>query len=172
MIRLSFLTDLSFSTIIPLQNATVHGVQHDPITYFSTFPLPVNGSLPIFATSNDTTVVDDACNPLPASTPDLSKFLVIIRRGTCTFVSRPSLLSSHILQGHAGAKVNKCSGQGRNSCLNIRVCPKDNCYTFFNSSFSNGVDFADITVGNFEAVLIQADDGVFVRLSIIDTREI
>ncbi|KAI9067297.1 subtilisin-like protease [Trametes sanguinea] len=76
------------NTIIPLQNATVHGVEHNPITYFATFPLPINGTLPIFATSNDTTVVDDACNPLPDDTPDLSPFVVIIKRGTCTFVQK------------------------------------------------------------------------------------
>ncbi|KAF8149470.1 pyrolysin [Crassisporium funariophilum] len=76
------------NTVIPLQNATVQGVQHDPITYFDTFPLPVPGNLPIFATNTDITVVDDACNPLPDSTPDLSKFLVVVRRGTCTFVTK------------------------------------------------------------------------------------
>ncbi|KAF8187464.1 pyrolysin [Pholiota molesta] len=75
------------NTVIPLQNATVGGIQHDPITYFATFPLAIDGALPIFATSTDTTIVDDACNPLPDSTPDLSKFLVVVRRGTCTFVS-------------------------------------------------------------------------------------
>ena len=74
------------NTVISLQNATVSGIAHAPITYFSTFPLPVTTTLPIFATNTDTTVVDDACNPLPDSTPDLSKFLVIVRRGTCTFV--------------------------------------------------------------------------------------
>lgn len=74
------------NTVIPLQNATVHGVAHDPITYFDTFPLPITATLPIFATSTDTTVADDACDPLPDSTPDLSKFLVVVRRGTCTFV--------------------------------------------------------------------------------------
>ncbi len=76
------------NTVIPLQNATVHGVVHDPITYFDALPLPVNGTLPLFATSNDTTVVDDACDPLPDDTPDLSGFVVLVRRGTCTFVSR------------------------------------------------------------------------------------
>lgn len=74
------------NTVIPLQNATVFGVEHDPITYFDTFPLPVNSTLPIFATSTDTTVEDDACNPLPDDTPDLSQFVVIIRRGGCSFV--------------------------------------------------------------------------------------
>ncbi|KAF9446345.1 subtilisin-like protease [Macrolepiota fuliginosa MF-IS2] len=76
------------NTVIPLQNATVNGAQHDPITYFDTFPLPVTSELPIFATSNSTTVVDDACNPLPDTTPDLSDKLVIIRRGTCTFAQK------------------------------------------------------------------------------------
>ncbi|KAI0709562.1 pyrolysin [Cerioporus squamosus] len=76
------------NTVIPLQNLTVHGVQHDPITYFDALPLPVNGTLPLFATSNDTTVVDDACDPLPDETPDLSGFVVLVRRGTCTFVQK------------------------------------------------------------------------------------
>ena len=75
------------NTVIPLQNATVHGAAHDPIPYFDTFPLPINGTLPVFATSNDTAVVDDACDPLPDDTPDLSGFVVVVRRGTCTFVS-------------------------------------------------------------------------------------
>lgn len=76
------------STVIPLQNATVGGVAHPPITYFQTFPLPFSTVFPIYATSNDTSVVDDACNPLAPSVPDLSNFLVIVRRGTCSFVSR------------------------------------------------------------------------------------
>ncbi|KIP04605.1 hypothetical protein PHLGIDRAFT_492880 [Phlebiopsis gigantea 11061_1 CR5-6] len=76
------------NTVIPLQNATVHGVQHDPITYFDALPLPITETLPVFATSTNTTVADDACDPLPDSTPDLSKFIVIVRRGTCTFVQK------------------------------------------------------------------------------------
>ena len=79
------------NTVIPLQNLTVHGVSHAPITYFDTFPLPVTATLPIFATSNDTTIADDACNPLPDDTPDLSNFVVIVRRGTCTFVRTSSI---------------------------------------------------------------------------------
>ncbi|PPQ90634.1 hypothetical protein CVT25_006617 [Psilocybe cyanescens] len=118
------------NTIIPLQNATVHGVDHPPITYFDTFPLPIPGNLPIFATSNDTTVVDDACNPLPASTPDLSKFLVIVRRGTCSFVQ----------------KLTNIAAKGGQVSL----------------IYDNGNGFADISVGNFTAVLIQAADGEFL----------
>ncbi|KAG8906709.1 hypothetical protein FRB99_006307 [Tulasnella sp. 403] len=58
---------------------------HAPIPYYSFIPLPVDGSLPIYATSTDTTIANDACNPLPDSTPDLSGYVVVIRRGTCTF---------------------------------------------------------------------------------------
>ncbi|KAJ3469456.1 hypothetical protein MRS44_003521 [Fusarium solani] len=41
--------------------------------------------LPLWALNYNTTVADDACNPLPANTPDLSKYIALIRRGTCTF---------------------------------------------------------------------------------------
>lgn len=45
-------------------------------------------TLPVVAVSYDTTVADDACNPLPADTPDLSGKLVLIRRGTCTYSTK------------------------------------------------------------------------------------
>ena len=44
-----------------------------------------NVSLPLWAVSKDSTNAADACEPLPADTPDLSGKLVLIRRGTCTF---------------------------------------------------------------------------------------
>lgn len=47
-----------------------------------------NVTLPLWAVSNTTTVVDDACSALPADTPDLSGYIVLIRRGTCTFASK------------------------------------------------------------------------------------
>ncbi|KAG9127745.1 hypothetical protein FRC07_010197 [Ceratobasidium sp. 392] len=51
-------------------------------------PLPIPSDLGLYATSTDVTVANDACDPLPATTPDLSNKLVIIRRGTCTFVAK------------------------------------------------------------------------------------
>ncbi|KAG6042894.1 hypothetical protein E4U39_005293 [Claviceps sp. Clav50 group G5] len=45
-------------------------------------------SLPAWASSLDNTIKNDACDPFPANTPDLSKFIVLIRRGTCTFVEK------------------------------------------------------------------------------------
>ncbi|KAG5974449.1 hypothetical protein E4U58_003065 [Claviceps cyperi] len=39
--------------------------------------------MPLYATSLDSGVADDACKPLPANTPDLSKYIALIRRGGC-----------------------------------------------------------------------------------------
>ncbi|RDW59406.1 hypothetical protein BP6252_12493 [Coleophoma cylindrospora] len=42
-------------------------------------------SAPLYALEFDTTVIDDGCSALPSTTPDLSGYVVLIRRGTCTF---------------------------------------------------------------------------------------
>uniref|UniRef100_A0A0W0EWX6 Putative pyrolysin n=1 Tax=Moniliophthora roreri TaxID=221103 RepID=A0A0W0EWX6_MONRR len=76
------------NAVIFLNNVTVHGVKHDPITYYSLSPFSVDGIKPVWATSNDTTITDDACNPLPASTPNLTDYIALIRRGNCTFVQK------------------------------------------------------------------------------------
>lgn len=40
--------------------------------------------MPIYFTAtSEADLVADACNPLPADTPDLSSFIVIAKRGTC-----------------------------------------------------------------------------------------
>lgn len=52
------------------------------------YPAFGNVSLPLWATSNDSTTAADACDALPADTPDLSGYVVLIRRGTCTFVQK------------------------------------------------------------------------------------
>ncbi|KIO16473.1 hypothetical protein M407DRAFT_33879 [Tulasnella calospora MUT 4182] len=56
-----------------------------PIRYYSFEALDVSGSWPIYAISQDPKVEADACSPLPDSTPDLSKYIVIIRSGGCAF---------------------------------------------------------------------------------------
>ncbi|KAH7317027.1 peptidase S8/S53 domain-containing protein [Stachybotrys elegans] len=43
-----------------------------------------NISLPLYATSNSTSTPDDACNPLPSDTPDLSEYIVLVRRANCS----------------------------------------------------------------------------------------
>ncbi|KAJ7693309.1 subtilisin-like protease [Mycena rosella] len=74
--------------VSPVQNATVQGVAHDPIPYFSALPLNAIGALPIYVTSTNISQTDDACSPLPDSTPDLSPYLVVVHRGTCLFTEK------------------------------------------------------------------------------------
>ena len=76
--------------------ADAAGADHDPIPYYSLASFFFEGPLPIYATSNDTTIEDDACSTLPEDTPDLSPYVVIVRAGTCDFVR---LLSSVSLKG-------------------------------------------------------------------------
>ncbi|KAI1202470.1 peptidase S8/S53 domain-containing protein [Nemania serpens] len=44
--------------------------------------------LPLWALSFDITDPTNGCDPFPADTPDLSDKIVLIRRGTCTFVQK------------------------------------------------------------------------------------
>ncbi|KAK0437979.1 pyrolysin [Desarmillaria tabescens] len=76
------------NTVIPIQNVTVKGVDHNPIPYLEAVPFNVTGDLPIYATSTNTSITDDACNPLPSNTPDLSGYVVILHRGTCAFTQK------------------------------------------------------------------------------------
>ncbi|KAF4975033.1 hypothetical protein FZEAL_8132 [Fusarium zealandicum] len=41
--------------------------------------------LPLWALNYNTKVGDDACKEFPKNTPDLSKYIVLIRRGSCSF---------------------------------------------------------------------------------------
>ncbi|KAI1269461.1 peptidase S8/S53 domain-containing protein [Xylariaceae sp. FL1019] len=47
-----------------------------------------NVTLPLWAPSYDTTDPAMGCDPYPEDTPDLSEKIVLIRRGTCTFVQK------------------------------------------------------------------------------------
>lgn len=111
------------STVILLQNATVGGVDRDPITYHSLTPLPIFETLPIYAISNDTNVVDDACNELPDTTPDLSSYLVVVRRGSCSHVGFHIRLDfcvtfSPTIQAD---KIGQHRSQRREICVRLRV---------------------------------------------------
>lgn len=68
---------------LPTYQLTVSG--QAPIGYMSPKPLNVTGYYPIYFTSNDPSIANDACSTLPASTPNLSNRVVIVKRGTCTF---------------------------------------------------------------------------------------
>ncbi|KAK4238043.1 hypothetical protein C8A03DRAFT_33943 [Achaetomium macrosporum] len=47
-----------------------------------------NVSLPLWAVNFNTTDPANGCDPYPDSTPDLSGYIVLVRRGTCTFVQK------------------------------------------------------------------------------------
>ncbi|KAK0726701.1 peptidase S8/S53 domain-containing protein [Lasiosphaeria miniovina] len=49
-----------------------------------------NVSLPLWAVSFNTTDPANGCDPYPASTPNLAGYVVLVRRGTCTFVQKAS----------------------------------------------------------------------------------
>jgi subtilisin family serine protease len=50
-----------------------------PFTWNAGNPALPTLSMPLWALSNDSTVEDDACSPLPLDTPDLSKYIVLVR---------------------------------------------------------------------------------------------
>ncbi|KAJ1301889.1 hypothetical protein OPQ81_000729 [Rhizoctonia solani] len=74
------------NTAVNLQNAVLSNGRQ--VSYQALEKLAIPDGLPIYATSQDPTTATDACDPLPSSTPDLSNYLVLIRRGTCTFVQK------------------------------------------------------------------------------------
>ncbi|KAI0040635.1 subtilisin-like protease [Auriscalpium vulgare] len=76
------------NTVIAIQNLTLHGADRDSLPYFRLQPAPFPDPLPLYATSNDSTVASDACDPLPDSTPDLSKYVTLVRRGSCAFTQK------------------------------------------------------------------------------------
>lgn len=52
---------------------------------FRNVAIPWAGTWPLYATSRSGKVTDDACNRLPAGTPDLSDYVVLVRLGqSCT----------------------------------------------------------------------------------------
>jgi hypothetical protein len=67
------------------------------VSYLSAAPLDLTGipaqknGYRVYFTSTTSSVTDDACDPLPDSTPDLSSMVTVVRRGTCTFVVKVRL---------------------------------------------------------------------------------
>ncbi|PLW41620.1 hypothetical protein PCANC_06991 [Puccinia coronata f. sp. avenae] len=65
----------------------------------STFNL--SGEHPIYITANSTDVTTDACDELPKNTPNLTDYVVLVRRGTCVFSDKAKNLAAkgakHIL---------------------------------------------------------------------------
>ncbi|KAG8726781.1 hypothetical protein FRC11_014503, partial [Ceratobasidium sp. 423] len=81
------------NTVLNIQNAVVSNGRKIPYQALKNLDIPAG--LPIYATSSDPTIPNDACDPLPSNTPDLSGNLVLIRRGGCTFVTKASNAAAH-----------------------------------------------------------------------------
>lgn len=78
----TYTTDSSNATS---SNSTANGTEFG---WYPSSPQFGNVTLPLWAVSNTSDNAADACEALPADTPDLSGYIVLIRRGTCTFVSK------------------------------------------------------------------------------------
>ncbi|KAF8754573.1 Subtilisin-like protein [Rhizoctonia solani] len=74
------------NVILYQQNATVSDGRNIPYQSFDALNIP--SGLQLYATSSDVNITADACEPLPSNTPDLSNRLVVIRRGTCPFLTK------------------------------------------------------------------------------------
>ncbi|KAH7104321.1 subtilisin-like protein [Auriculariales sp. MPI-PUGE-AT-0066] len=69
---------------------TIPGVGPIPYRWGTDFK-PIDGAnvkLPVYATSRDSSITDDACNPLPANTPNLAGYATLVRRGSCAFETK------------------------------------------------------------------------------------
>ncbi|CAE6487820.1 unnamed protein product [Rhizoctonia solani] len=74
------------NTVLNIQNVIVSNGRQ--INYSALPPVEIPAGLPIYATSSDSSVPNDACEPLSGNTPDLSNKLVLIRRGSCPFITK------------------------------------------------------------------------------------
>ncbi|KAH7104317.1 subtilisin-like protein [Auriculariales sp. MPI-PUGE-AT-0066] len=71
---------------------TLSGVGPIPYRFGEDFR-PIDGAnakLPIYATSHDSSITNDACTTLPANTPNLAGYATLVRRGGCTFAVKAS----------------------------------------------------------------------------------
>ncbi|KZO98808.1 subtilisin-like protease [Calocera viscosa TUFC12733] len=75
------------NTVTPIQNFTLSD-EYGPVPYYQAVPYSVDGPIPFYVTSFNTTNTTDACNPFPDDTPDLSGYVTLIRRGTCLFLTK------------------------------------------------------------------------------------
>ncbi|GAA5984107.1 hypothetical protein JCM10908_006053 [Rhodotorula pacifica] len=70
---------------LPAYQALLTGGGSSLLPYSSPAPLTPTGTYRVYFTSTNSGVANDACSALPASTPDLSNMVVVVKRGTCDF---------------------------------------------------------------------------------------
>ncbi|KDE03627.1 hypothetical protein MVLG_05877 [Microbotryum lychnidis-dioicae p1A1 Lamole] len=71
-------------TVVPAYNMIFKTGGYPAMSAFSAKPLGLDTALPIYFTSTDMSVTNDACLPLPKSTPNLRNFVVAMQRGICS----------------------------------------------------------------------------------------
>ncbi|KAF8687886.1 Subtilisin-like protein, partial [Rhizoctonia solani] len=84
------------NTILNIQDTIVSNECR--IHYMLLENLEIPAGVPIYATSQDPTIVDNACNPLSSNTPDLSNCLVLICCSTCPFVNKTNNTAAYSTQ--------------------------------------------------------------------------
>ena len=76
-------------TLLANASFTVNGSTPDYFGFTAGVPANWTGiTLPLWSGNYNTDEPADGCSPYPSSTPDLSGFVVLVRRGTCTFVQK------------------------------------------------------------------------------------
>ncbi|KDE03626.1 hypothetical protein MVLG_05876 [Microbotryum lychnidis-dioicae p1A1 Lamole] len=70
-------------TVVPAYNMVFNTRGYPSMSLFSARPLGVDHPMPLYITSTDLNVDNDACEPLPKSTSSLRNHVVGVRRGTC-----------------------------------------------------------------------------------------
>ncbi|SCV72222.1 BQ2448_4916 [Microbotryum intermedium] len=73
---------------LPAYNMVFKTGGYPKMPYLSANAFSTSSTFEVYFTSTDTTILDDACSPLPSSTPNLRNRLVIMQRGTCNFATK------------------------------------------------------------------------------------
>ncbi|KAK7408332.1 hypothetical protein QQX98_009480 [Neonectria punicea] len=76
-------------SLLNVSHYTVNGSREQEFGSLPGVPDAWGGvKLPLWAPSYDTNSTDGGCDAYPDSTPDLSGYIVLVRRGTCTFAEK------------------------------------------------------------------------------------
>lgn len=75
--------------LLTVASYTVQNGSEESFGYTPGQPSAWDGvTLPLWSVNFDNADPANACTPLPADTPDLSEYIVLVRRGSCTFVQK------------------------------------------------------------------------------------
>ncbi|KID75029.1 Minor extracellular protease vpr [Metarhizium brunneum] len=82
--------NMHMPTLVYYGNVTVGADKPQEFPYVLGNPDKFDITLPLWVDTFNTSVAADLCSSLPDDTPDLSKYIVLIRRGTCSFAEKIS----------------------------------------------------------------------------------